>query len=43
MIIQNILLKLVLFKKRLNYFNNGIELFKKIQSGKMKLEETKRQ
>ena len=30
-------------KKRFDDFNNGIELFKKIQSGEIKLEEAKKQ
>ena len=29
------------FRKRFNDFNNNIELFKKIKSGEMKLEEAK--
>ena len=40
--IQYIILKVLnTTRKRFDDFNNGIELFRKIQSGKMKLEEAK--
>ena len=40
MVISYIILKVILLKKFYD-FDNGIELFRKIQSGEMKLEDAK--
>ena len=41
MMISFIILEMIQLKKNFNDFDNGIELFKKIQSHEMKLEDAK--